>query len=63
MQSLVFENSQKNSDTFDDRNKILAIVIMVFDMFCTIIFVFISQYFYNKNLDKNSNEIIKEKKE
>jgi magnesium-transporting ATPase (P-type) len=63
MKSLVFENSQKNSDTFDDRNKIFTLVIMVFDLFCSIIFVFISQYFYNKNLDTNSNEIIKEKKE
>ena len=63
MMSLVFENSQKNSDTFDDRNKILTIAIIVFDIFCTIIFVFISQYFYKKNLDTNSNEIIKEKKE
>ena len=57
LEPFIFENSLKNSDTFDDRNKFIMFLIIVIDLCCTIVFVSISKYCYNKNSSKNKNEI------
>jgi magnesium-transporting ATPase (P-type) len=47
-----FENLHENSDTFDDRNKLLMFMIITIDLFSTFVFISIVQYFFNKNSQK-----------
>ena len=53
-----YENLQDKSDTFDDRNKLIMFMIIVFDLCSTILFISIIQYFFNKKSKKvEFNEI------
>ena len=47
-----FENLQDKSDTFDDRNKLIMFMIVVIDLCSTILFISITQYFFNKKSKK-----------
>ena len=51
-----FENLLENSDTFDDRNKLIMFLIIVIDLFSSFMFTIIVQYFFNKNSQKKINE-------
>ena len=55
-----FEELQEKSDTFDDRNKFLMFIIIFIDLFSTITFISISQYYFNK-ISKKS--LVNDKKE
>ena len=58
-----FENLQKNSDTFDDRNKLVIFFIIIIDLLSTFLFITITQYYFNKKSKKKSNENKNNKKE
>ena len=47
-----FENLQDKSDTFDDRNKLIMFMIIVIDLCSTVLFISITQYFFNKKSKK-----------
>ena len=53
-----FENLLENSDTFDDRNKLIMFLIIIIDLISSFIFTIIVQYFFNKNSQKKINENI-----
>ena len=59
-QYYIFENLKENSDTFDERNKLVMFTIIIADLLVTIFFISITQYFFNK---KSKKQEVNEKKE
>ena len=56
----IFENSHEKSNTFDDRNKLVMLIIIIIDLLSTILFITIIQYLFNKkskNIDIKKKEI------
>ena len=56
----IFENLQENSNSFDERNKLMIFIIILNDLCFTIVFILITQYFFNKQ-SKNFDTVEKNK--
>ena len=56
----LFEELEEKSDTFDDRNKLVMLMIIIIDLFSTFLFITITQYYFNK---KSKESLKYDKKE